>query len=358
MPKKIIICADGTWNTQDDADNGMPCPTNVECLARALRSESAGGVPQVVYYHSGVGTNWGFSLRGGALGRGLWANVLDCYRFLVHNYCQGDQLYIFGFSRGAYTARSLAGLVRNSGILARGHEDYENEAVALYRDNDPSTAPDSDRCKKLRAEHSVEAETEIDFIGVWDTVGALGIPGLSGSFHFLKHLDWAFHDVNLSHKVKRARQAFAIHEHRMEFLPTKWELQPDDTADPQKLKQVWFTGAHSDVGGGYPAHGLSDVALRWMLDEAKEAGLSYGMDALPHFAADGNADPHDSFSTIYKVIDFFRGHPKGAGREWKPSALTGEDIHPSVVERYQRKIKGDFWPETFEAELKRRTGGR
>lgn len=352
MPKKLVICCDGTWNTQDQNEKSSPCPTNVERIARALRGEDAKGLPQVVYYESGVGTDWGFSLRGGALGRGLWKNVVDCYRFLVHNYCAGDQLYIFGFSRGAFTARSLAGLVRNSGILKRGHEEYEAEALALYRDYDPETTPTSKRCSDLRKQHCVEEETAIEFLGVWDTVGALGIPGLDGSFQILKQLDWQFHDVELSSSVKRARHALAIHEHRLEFEPTKWKLQAKDQGDREKLVQMWFAGAHSDVGGGYPEHGLSDISLDWMIQEAEKAGLKFGRDALPTHAPDPLAKPHDSFGTIYRFLDFFRGHKNGEPRKWAPTNETCEEIHDSVIQRYRAKVAGDVWPPTFEAVLK------
>ena len=120
MPKKIIVCADGTWNTEDQVDHGTSDPTNVVKLARALLPLDRQGQDQIIYYHSGVGTNFGQRFGGGAFGEGLFANVQDCYRFLMHNYMLGDRLYFFGFSRGAYTARSLAGLVRKCGILRRG----------------------------------------------------------------------------------------------------------------------------------------------------------------------------------------------------------------------------------------------
>ncbi len=354
MPKKLIVCADGTWNTQDGSDDGVPCPTNVEMIARALRNSGEDGDPQVVFYEPGVGTESGFQLRGGALGRGIWRHIQDCYRFLVHNYSVGDQLYIFGFSRGAFNARSLAGLVRNSGILKRGHEDFEKEAMELYRDYDKGTSPDSDRCVAFRTAHS--HDPEIEFVGVWDTVGALGIPGMDGSFRILKGLDWQFHDVTLSRKIKCARHALAIHEHRTEFLPTLWELHPDVQGDPNRLKQVWFTGAHSDVGGGYPDHQLSDISLGWMIKEATEAGLVFGMDALPKYDPKFDGKPHDSFGTLFKLIDFFRGKPHGSGRVWNPTDETCEEIHESVEQRYKAKLKGDVWPEPFATELKRRTG--
>lgn len=308
----------------------------------------------MIFYEAGVGTEQGFSLRGGALGRGMWRHILDCYRFLVHNYVEGDQIYIFGFSRGALNARSLSGLIRNSGILKRGHEDFEKDALALYCGYDPGTTPDAEKCMEFRAAHSYEPD--IEFVGVWDTVGALGIPGLDGSFRFFKGLDWQFHDGTLSHRIKRARHAMAIHEHRLEFLPTLWELPADLKGDPDRLKQVWFTGAHSDVGGGYPEHQLSDLSLGWMIEEATKAGLVFGMDAVPNYDPKFGGKPHDSFGAIFKLLNFFRGKPDGAGRAWAPRPETCEEIHPSVEQRYKAKLAVDVWPAPFAAELKRRTG--
>jgi uncharacterized protein (DUF2235 family) len=349
MPKKLIICADGTWNTQDEAEGETPCPTNVEKIARALRTEPEGQPVQIVHYESGVGTDWGFRVRGAALGRGLWQNVLDCYRFLVHNFCDDDQLYLFGFSRGAYTARSLVGLIRNSGILKRGKEDLERRAVELYRDYDPKTEPDSDTCKKFRAENC--HEPEIEFLGVWDTVGSLGIPGMDGSFRFAKGLDYQFHDVKLSRRVKCARHALAIHETRTSFVPTLWE---DSAGDCERLRQVWFSGAHADVGGGYCEHQLSDIALGWMMEEAKKSGLDFGPEPLPgRDPADAHAERHDEFGAASKVLAFLRGQPRGALREFSERKETCEAIHPSVIERYRKNPDPKVWPPSFEEALRR-----
>lgn len=350
MPKKIIICADGTWNKEDKTDQGHPCPTNVVKIARALRQSDGTGVPQVVHYESGVGTDSGFRVRGGALGRGIWQNIVDCYRFIVHNYAPGDTLYMFGFSRGAFTVRSLAGLIRNSGILKRGCEGKEHEAIDLYRDYDPNTTPDSETCKKFRADNCIQPEPDIEFLGVWDTVGALGIPGLDGSFRFLKGLDWQFHDVTLSRSIRIARHALAIHEHRTFFVPTLWEQQPGMPAS--QLEQVWFTGAHSDVGGGYAEHELSDVALEWMIGEAKKAGLEFGLDALPDFTPNPLGGAHDSLGTFSKVLSFFRGEGlDGAARRYnqKPE-LTRQSIHPSVKQRFDARAD-DPWPDDFRKAL-------
>ncbi|HMG06503.1 MAG TPA: DUF2235 domain-containing protein [Chthoniobacterales bacterium] len=350
MAKKLIVCADGTWNTENETDHGTPCPTNVTKIARALLPVDKKGVPQIVRHIDGVGSEFGIKVRGGAVGRGLFHNVQTGYQFLCQNYEEGDQIFLFGFSRGAYTARSLAGLVRNSGILKRGHESQEEKAIELYRDYAPETEPEGEISVRFRAEHSFE--TDIDFIGVWDTVGALGIPGLDGRFRVLKGLDWQFHDVSLSSRVKKAYHALAIHEHREEFTPTLWEKKKGAPAD-QILEQVWFSGVHADVGGGYPQTGLSDVTLRWMLDKAESEGnLAFDETPLVNFRPDPMAKGHDSFGAFYKVLDWFRGKPAGILRQYGGAKTsTCESIHPSVFERY-RKVPDERWPDSFSGPLK------
>lgn len=352
MPKKLIVCADGTWNTADDKDEGHEHPTNVTKVARGLLPVDSKGEVQMTHYERGVGTSFGIHLRGGALGRGLFRNVLDSYRFLVHNYEANDRIYLFGFSRGAYTARSLAGLIRNSGILKRGHENKEEDAVNLYRDYDPDTAPDGETSVRFRNEHA--HETEIEFVGVWDTVGALGVPGLDGRFRLLKGLDWQFHDVTLSTWVKNAFHAVAIHEHRSEFVPTLWEQQPGAAEAGQRLEQIWFSGAHSDVGGGYVEAGLSDVALEWMVERAKKYGGLEFDDVALNLRPDAEAKGHDSFGTFYKVLSWLHGKGEGTLRQFRgnPVLLTCEGLHESVLRRAQANPK-EKWPETFGAEIKK-----
>jgi Uncharacterized alpha/beta hydrolase domain (DUF2235) len=346
MPRKLIICADGTWNAENNTDEGRPAPTNVLKIARALRPETRGGISQIIHYQSGVGTDLSRRFIGGAFGAGLFENVIDCYRFLVHNYQPGDELYLFGFSRGAYTARSLAGLIRNSGILKRGHEGGEQTAIALYRDYTEDTLPEGEKSIAFRAAHS--HETDIHFIGVWDTVGALGIPGFNGSFRLAKGLDWQFHDVTLSQRVHFAYHALAVHEHRAEFVPTLWEIQPPDPAHPQTLEQVWFSGAHSDVGGGYAATGLSDVALSWMVEKAIDAGLEVDLEVLPGYKPDPLAEGHDSFSALYKILGVFRGKPTGEFRTYDAEAKsTCQTIHPGIRKRFEKEPDKKKWPPTF-----------
>ena len=168
---RIAICTDGTWNKPDQEDRGKRKPTNVVKTARGILPVAADGTSQIVYYSDGVGTNWGVDkIAGGGFGIGLSANVVEAYQFLVLNYKPGDQIFLFGFSRGAYTARSLAGLINKLGVLPKDHAFYTPEAYMLYRDQAPKV-----RCEQFKSEHKTR-DVPIKFIGVWDTVGALGIP--------------------------------------------------------------------------------------------------------------------------------------------------------------------------------------
>jgi uncharacterized protein (DUF2235 family) len=270
MAKRLVLCCDGTWNTADQAR-----PTNVTKLALAVADKDPGGREQRVLYHRGVGTSRWERLRGGAFGYGLSRNVQDAYRFLVENYEPGDELFFFGFSRGAFTARSTAGFVRNAGILKPQFESRIGEAYALYRDR--TKHPRSIEAQLFRRTYSYE--TRIRCIGVWDTVGALGIPlsGIPGVDAFNKR--WQFHDTDLSTTVDAAFQALAIDEKRRPFEPTLWQQQAD--AGEQRLEQVWFAGVHSDVGGGYPDGRLADIALLWLVSRAVECGLVLRPDAFP-----------------------------------------------------------------------------
>ncbi|MFC8669704.1 DUF2235 domain-containing protein [Streptomyces sp. NPDC057199] len=257
--KRLILCCDGTWNTAD-----QPNPTNVNKVAMSI-PQNVDGAEQLVFYRQGVGSSRGTRLRGGAFGRGLSDNVLEAYTWLVKNYEPDAKLYLFGFSRGAFTVRSLAGLVRNCGILRKNDPEKIKEAWALYRNR---KTPTSRAAATFRRENS--RETGIHFMGVWDTVGALGIPG--PRWLPRRH---AFHDTELSSWVKGAFHALAIDEQRGRFRPTLWHQQPGAANKGQELKQVWFAGVHTDVGGGYPERGLSDITLLWMIRQATRYGLVF-----------------------------------------------------------------------------------
>lgn len=325
MPKRLIVCSDGTWNTPDQTDAGTPCPTNVVKMARAISTDTAEGIPQVVFYDQGVGTGRGLDRwTGGAFGRGLEKNVEDAYRFLVTNFNEGDEIYFFGFSRGAYTVRSTAGMVRNCGILHKRHAHRIPEAYALYRRRDAH--PDEEESRAFRSRYALEVR--VHFIGVWDTVGALGIP--IGWLRFLTRRKYEFHDVTLSSHVRHAAQALAIDERRKAFRPAVWETQP--LAD-QRVEQAWFVGAHSNVGGGYRMTGLSDVAFQWMVEQASAAGLVFDEAYLRQHV---HPDPLDALVNSRKgLYRLMRAHERkiGVGLD------ATQSIHPSVdVRRTQPSI--------------------
>lgn len=271
MGKRIVVCCDGTWNTPDQMYEGRACPTNVTKLALSVAPVGADGMQQRMFYHRGVGTRRWERVRGGAFGLGLSRNIQDAYRLVVENFEPGDELFFLGFSRGAYTARSTVGLIRNAGVLRREHADRVGEAYRLYRSRADEARPTGTEAKLFRASYS--HETRIRFIGVWDTVGALGIPlsGLRWANAFNRR--WQFHDTDLSSTVDAAFHALAVDEKRPPFQPAVWSQQAD--ARSQRLEQVWFSGGHCDVGGGTPDSSLSDLALLWMADRARSCGLGF-----------------------------------------------------------------------------------
>ncbi len=326
--KRIVICCDGTWNTPEAKH-----PTNVVTIARAVLPEgqvAATGEPitQVVFYDWGVGTgNIGEKISGGALGEGLDKNIQDAYRFIVHNYVKGDELFLFGFSRGSYTARSLGGMIRNCGILTRDKAHLIPRAFSMYRS---SAGPDCNTAVTFRNNHAHHKDARgerptITFIGVWDTVGALGIP-----LRFLDNLNekkYKFHDTKLSSITKNAFHAVAIDEKRGDFEPVLWSTLPKPG---QSVSQVWFPGVHSDVGGSYAEQGLANGALHWMADQARAQGLGLNRQYLAAFAE----NPLDKLHRSKKGVYHFKSW---AHRTITPyNVVNPEDtLHPSVKKRYQ-----------------------
>ncbi|GGH93399.1 DUF2235 domain-containing protein [Arthrobacter liuii] len=290
MTKRIIVCCDGTWATPDQTADGQPCPTNVTKLALGIdavgRNDNGRAVEQRVFYHRGVGTGRQDRIGGGAFGAGLSHDVLAAYRYIMGNFQPGDELFLLGFSRGAYTARSTAGLIRNAGILRRRFRSRLTEAYALYRDRTPTTNPRSVEATLFR--RSFSHETRIHCIAVWDTVGALGIPLTGVPIIDRFNNRWAFHDADLSTSVDNAFQALAIDEKRKPFAPALWHQQ--DGAGSQRLEQVWFTGTHGDVGGGNRSTSLSDIALEWIVDRARSCGLVFRPDAFTDIALEQAGD--------------------------------------------------------------------
>ena len=317
--KRLVVCCDGTWNKPDSRTI-----TNVEKIARTVQSDpcSTSGVYQLVYYVSGVGAGSyaADKVLGGAFGFGLFHNVIACYRFLAQNYEPGDEIFILGFSRGAYTARSVAGMVGRVGLLTKLSLVKEKlpAAVHLYQRRDMPEGAFGASVDEFKKDHCHPAV--ITFLGVFDTVGALGVPG------FMRHAP-QFHDVQLSDQVTRARHALAVDETRMKFAPTFWEVPsepPGASTSDSRVKQVWFEGAHSDVGGGYLETGLSDTALLWMAREAHDAGLVLDVPLLTYYVNSG-CDPirHDPLNRVYRLDNRILDAKTKFGRNRGQGAFSG-----------------------------------
>ncbi len=315
----IVICADGTWNRPEE-DLEKDFPTNVLKLSRAI-NPSANGVKQHVFYDWGLGS-YHNNLSAGATGRGIHKNILDGYRYIVQNYNTDDKIFLFGFSRGAYTVRALCGLINNCGILKRPDARLISEAWRIYKNPLPKNHPNGAAANIFRNTHC-HIPIKVHFVGVWDTVGALGIPfSIMGLFE--KHDE--FYDTKMGANVSIARHALAIDEQREDFEPTIWN--PNSGVD---LKQIWFAGVHSDIGGSYPPDkktGIrtADTPLAWMLDEARTAGL----EIEPHIKdslTDGTIGKlHKSRNHVYR---FKSPLHRPLTIENKPTK-----IHPSVKSRY------------------------
>ncbi|POY36334.1 hypothetical protein C3K47_11340 [Solitalea longa] len=350
--KRIIICCDGTWNEPGTVDKGEAVRTNVQKIYESVAQHDDSGIAQLKYYISGVGTSgWLVNkIMGGATGEGIDNNIKEAYKFLIGNYEKGDEIYLFGFSRGAYTARSLAGLVRNSGVLKPEYFNKVDEAYKLYRSKSKKKDPDSEDAVFFKNNFCIE-EPFIKFIGIWDTVGALGVPLYLFKW-FNRKLE--FHDVTLSSKVLFAYHALAIDERRKAFAPTLWEQSKtvaNDPSHPQKLEQVWFPGVHSNVGGGYKESGLSDITLKWMIEKAKGATLSFNEQYIENQLFKGDYKVRNSITGIYhmmrkKIRDINRNRARGA--------VTNEYIHYSCFE-YAHKYDYTYKPKNVTTNVIRKT---
>lgn len=291
MAKNIAFCCDGTWDKTTNK-------TNVYRLYKALPT-TAGQIP---FYDDGVGAD-GLPvdrLFGGAFGFGLFQKVKDAYTKIAHVYEKGDNIFLFGFSRGAYTARSVAGMIAICGLPTENWNDnLVDTAFDAYRKQDQREA----LLAKLNGCGMDNAKLKM--VGVWDTVGALGIPAVFGGVDVLLY---GFLDTSLHEDVLNAYHALAIDEKRIEFPATLWTSHPKPE---QTIEQVWFCGVHSDVGGGYPvpdgdSQGLADITLSWMMSKASALGLDvnpdvqklYSLPMDPKFALD---TLHDSWNPLWGI---------------------------------------------------------
>jgi Uncharacterized conserved protein len=372
--KRIAIFCDGTWNKMS-AEH----PTNVLVAAQLVRSSDANGVPQITYYDEGVGTShlvneWIETRLAGAFGWGLLDKIEAAYRFLIFNFEPGDEIFIFGFSRGAFTARSLAGLIRKCGIVPRSEARHIREIFNFYKDS--ATKPDSDDaqafrmkfCPNLilkegdrewRIQHGANPAVAqnakplvVRYLGVWDTVGALGIPQhlllskLTGAAK-----KYQFHDTELSSTVRAARHAVATDEDRQSFAPTGWSnLDTLNAANGggEHYQQLWFPGDHGSVGGGGDIRGLSNEALIWIVEGAQQEGLAFDqakLDSLKlevdHLAPLHNqSKPPGLLDRIYR-----RGHREGPQQK--------RLLARSTIMRMEHEVKGNGWKPYRPPTLKR-----
>lgn len=347
--RRLALFLDGTRNVSDDN-------TNVWRLkALCVPNDPA----QLIYYSAGVGTKFGEKIRGGMFGYGLDDEVIDAYEWLIENYLNDDELFIFGFSRGAYTARSLSGLIAKYGLLQPGAPLGTGELYARYRlGQGVRTIRELLRDKQEKRDPAVTLEESwlveysrsipIRFVGVWDTVGALGVP--FSKIPVVGRKKYAFLETDLRIENTFAYHALAIDEHRFDFAPTLWTqtVRLEGSANNyaprsvEAVEQRWFVGAHANVGGGYSSDLLPQIPLKWLMAKAQSHGLCFRRDVL----IDGDevkASIDDSYSDfmyhLYPLLS--RRYYRPIGRKPIASAsgdiaTINETIDSSVFERWRQ----------------------
>jgi uncharacterized protein (DUF2235 family) len=255
MSKRIIFCADGTWDTPGSASNVYKIFKAIPVLADQFPS-----------YDDGLGADGTplEKLTGGAFGQGIFQKIKDGYTKIAQLYDANDELFLFGFSRGAYTARSLAGMIAICGLpVGTFDNNLVDAAFDAYRN------PNQRDAILARVGKYNLFDAKLTMVGVWDTVGSLGIPAVFGG---VSNLLYGFLDAGLHPDVLHAYHALSIDERRVEFPATLWNAE---TTVAQVVEQVWFSGVHSDVGGGNAETGLSDITLSWMMNKAKALGIQF-----------------------------------------------------------------------------------
>jgi uncharacterized protein (DUF2235 family) len=388
--KRLVFCFDGTWNKL------VPdLATNVVLTAASIDRIDKNGVAQIIHYDEGVGTGDLDAMRGGMFGTGLIDNVREAYRFLVFNYDPGDEIYVFGFSRGAYSARTFVGFIRHVGPLHRLHVGRIDEAIKLYQERKEGKDGAGEAMRRFRAEFSNKVcigtadddwrcanqpgyvagsapQLRVKFLGVWDTVGALGVPEILPFSGWLNK-EYDFHDPSLDAFVESARHAVAIDERRELFPPVLFgDLTTlnaaagfENDAPRAPYQERWFPGVHGSVGGGGDIRGLSDDALAWVLAGAKQAGLKldttvgtriHGFRPDPFAPLVNEADPEWSATQLVKDDREGPEHlwqlSASAIRRWRTPAvrLGGEPYRPGALARVADQLNAlgpwDFVPPT------------
>jgi uncharacterized protein (DUF2235 family) len=312
LARQLIICCDGTNNNLTGGDRD----TNVVRLCELLAKRS--DAQQIVFYDPGVGNPGELPgatfverarrkadrTAGLAFGQGIYENMDECYRFLMNNYQSGDQIFLFGFSRGAFTARSVAGLINMFGILRPHMASIVPTLLHTYFSDRETSA---DRMKKIAQQLSRlfadadERKVNVHFVGVWDTVASVGLPPFSQSFTARANVD--------GKRFLNVRQALALDEHRSQFAPRQYAnhngAYTSDAGLPVSLKQLWFPGAHCDVGGGYAPEqlALANIPMGWLVSEATACGLRLGQ------APGAALSESEVLDLIYPPIDGKRAEP-------------------------------------------------
>lgn len=319
--KRIVICCDGTWNHL-----GMVSPTNVVKTVQALKPISSEGIEQLVYYDEGVGTqtgNWFSNVSekviGGAFGHGLEQNVQQAYRFIANNYNQGDDIFLFGFSRGAYTVRSVAGLIGCIGLLTRANIIKTEAAYTLYKGK-----PSEQQRAQFKSQYSTK-EIKIKALCCWDTVGALGIPDKLPFIDFdkISKKKFRFIDDVIGSHIENAFHALALHEQRKEFTHTPMLKHPN--APEQNVKQMWFSGDHSCIGGGSEhKKPLANIALNWMFDQVAELNLELDKSIV-------------AIDTIHPLwyLSYFNPSDAFIYGDGKRRVEATENIHQTALQRFK-----------------------
>lgn len=288
----VVILLDGTWRNADRDKND----TNVGLMRKV--------VDVACYYDAGVGAKWYNKLRGGFSGEGLSEKIRDAYAAVAQRH--DGPLFLFGYSRGAYTARSLAGLIALCGRpVGLGEEEAKlaaTEAMKIYRNRQDR----EDQAARYRDRRETGSRREVEFVGVWDTVGALGVPWAPQPL-----AAYRFHDTRLSHHIQHGRHAVSIDERRRTFRPTLWTGRHAD------VRQCWFAGGHADIGGSKRPR--ATLALLWMLEEARNVGLPIKPDHYPRLGPDAPLAPITfGFRILPKLLRTIQG--------------SGAQIHSSVRE--------------------------
>lgn len=339
----------------------------------AINDEDRHGRAQVIYYQSGVGSEGGTVMRvaGGLTGEGIKENIREAYSFLATNFIDGDEIFLLGFSRGAYTARSVGGLIGSLGLLTKAglpyfaeiFEDYIHREDENYKPKYPDipfpnkpSFKDPSYVRQLESKGLTTLGTRVKAIGVWETVGSLGIPripwlerlGLQSS----RMKQYQFYDTSIDDFVENAFQALCLDERRAAFSPALWEKRRDCTTN---LKQVWFPGVHSNVGGGYPDQEIANITLAWMISQL-EPFLDFDYDFLleqytknkDYYRSNHEKPRPWSFGEIYNSLtalylfagtttrtpgDYYRIDRRSGKPTHKPLKNTHEYIHPSVRTR-------------------------